>query len=197
MRLLFLLVLASAVTASAQRNNVVLDAINNSVRMAQQIRSAQALRETAVAMHETAETLKVERERIRAETELLREQTLQLQEQRQSSDSTTIEDPSAPPTVLVTREEIAVAAQAFRDLQLNYGEYDRYGDSMMAYFKILFESDPWSDADSIRVSIMAVYLLARWELDENFEFWLGLPTDLKQPDIPSPPTDVHQAAQTR
>lgn len=193
MRLLFLLALASAVTASAQRNNVVLDAINNSVRMAEQIRSAQALRESAAAMHETSETLKVERDRIRAETELLREETLQIREQRRASETTS--DTSG------ASDQKEMLSQTIKELSDTYGDIEPYGERMMQLQNQVF-LPPYSElrGDKLYFYILGLYLVARWCDDDEFEAWLRLPTDpslAKQPGIPPAPTDVHQAAQTR
>ena len=192
MRLFFLLGLAAAVTASAQNyNNPVLRGINNGVRMAEQIRSAEALRETAETLkvereriRESAETLRVERDRIRAETELLREETLQLREQRRASETTsdTISDPD--------RKDII--AQAIVEIGAAYGDVMPYIDRMLYFQEILLKAPAALQEDQLYSFVLGLYLLARFVDDREFRTSL-VSSRLPEPEPDPPPVPEQRA----
>ena len=180
MRLLFLLALAAAVTASAQYyDNAVLRGLNNGIRMAEQIRSAEAL-------HETAETLKVERDRIRAETELLREQTLQLREQQRALGT------SSEPTRDSDRAE--TINQTIAELSATYGDIAPYGKRMLQFKEVFLTPPAELRGDQLHYYVLGLYLLARFHDDPEFRPWLA---STKPPALAPDAVAVQQATRSR
>ena len=177
MRLTLLLGLAAAVSASAQYDNPVLRGIRNGVRMAEQVRSAEALRETA-------ETLKTERERIRAETELLREQARQLREQRRASSTSRGSTSGGDQETSVGR--------AIKELSDAYGDIEPYGKRMIQFKDVFLTPAAELDEDETYLYVLGLYLLARFHDEPEFRTWLASARP-SEPAPDPPPAPVRHA----